>query len=140
MFGAVLLYSLLSGLAGGTALSDTATDLVGAFQVHSVSASAAPAGACTKVQLMVDNESRDDVQILGVSSDMATRARILANVGSRQPVALDSFIIPSGQSVEFSQSRWFELCGLTRSLAPGEAFAAELRTPRWTSPLIVHVH
>jgi hypothetical protein len=90
--------------------------------------------------LIIHNESRDHVQILGVFSNLASTARLLADVGDPRPASLDSFGIGSGQSAEFTRSRWFELCGLRRSLASGEVFVAELRTPRWTKALTVHVH
>lgn len=140
VFGAALLYGLVLVPAGRPALSDTATDLIGELRVHSVSASAASIGTCSKVQLIVENDSRDDIQILGVFSDLAESGHLLANIGGRRPARLESFGVPAGQSAEFTRSRWFELCGLRRSLASGEVFAAELRTPRWTKALTIHVH
>ncbi len=127
-------------VAGRTTLADAPTDLEGAIRIRSVSAAAAPEGGCAEVRLIVDNESRDHVQILGLVSDLAVSSRLLAAVGGLHTAPLDSFSVPPGETVDFVRSRWFELCGLVRPLAPGEAFTAELQTPGWTRALQVHVH
>lgn len=122
------------------ASADEPIDVSGAIRIVAAFAEPAPAGACTKVRFELINDSRDDLQIIGLQTDIALLSRLRATVGAQQTVTLGSFGVPADETVDFARFRWFELCGLTRSLRQGEDFTAELRTVRWTTTLSIHVH
>src|SRR3546814_6598120 len=92
-------------LAGLHPLSaDEPTDVSSTIQILSAYAEPAPAGACTEVRFKLKNDGREDLQVIGLVTDVASSARLLVQVGSQETVVLDSFGVPSEQTVDFTRS------------------------------------
>lgn len=120
--------------------ADEPNHVTDSIQILSAYAEPAPAGACTEIRFQLRNDGRHDLQIIGLDTDIASSARLIAKVGARQTVALDSFGVPAEEIVDFTHARWFELCGLTRPLQTGEDVMVGVRTVLWSTALWVHVH
>ncbi|MEQ8397320.1 hypothetical protein [Thalassobaculum sp.] len=122
------------------AAADETTDVTFAVQVIAAKAEPALAGTCTEVRFKLVNDGRENLQVLGLDAGITARSRLMAKIGAGDTATLESVSVPAGETADFSQSRWFEFCGLTTTLQSGDSFVVGLRIVGGTTPFSVHVH
>lgn len=120
--------------------ADETTDVAADVQVIAATADPAPAGSCTRIRFTLVNDGRESLHVLGLESGIASGSRLWGKISATQTVVLESINIPAGETIDFSQSRWFELCGLTTDLKPGDVLVLKLQMVDWTTEFSTHVH
>lgn len=111
------------------------------LKIDSTSTQPAPAGGCTRVRLRLVNDGTNDVHLLGGSSAVAERARLVARIDPVNAVTLPSIAIPAQETLDLDSSHlWFELCGLNRPLATGDSFTLTVEFVGWRADVDVDVH
>lgn len=128
-------------LLAARAAADEALPLAGALTIDAPFVAAAPAGRCTKVRFRIENETSQDLHLLGVRTDVSDVSRLVARVDPTASVTLESIGVGAGETLDLASSHlWYELCGLRRPLLSGDRIAITLDFVDGSVSVPFHVH
>lgn len=124
------------------AAADTVVDLGGGrIRVEAAAATPAARGGRSRLGFRIVNEGPARLHLLGVRSDVAEQADLVARTGTATETLLASFPIAPGEDLDLTTSHLrFELHPLRRDLVADETFVAVLDFGRWDVEVPVHVH
>jgi copper(I)-binding protein len=111
------------------------------IQVENAYATSGPAASSTEVRFRLVNESGTTVVLLGVSSRIAQKSRLVARIGAQATTELQSISVPAGEVLDLTTSHlWYELSPLRNELEAGDVFELELNLVNSRIMTDVHVH
>ena len=111
------------------------------IQVENAYVTSGPAASSTEVRFRLVNESGTTVVLLGVSSRIAQKSRLVARIGAQATTELQSISVPAGEVLDLTTSHlWYELSPLRNELEAGDVFELELNLVNSRIMTDVHVH
>lgn len=109
--------------------------------VEDAYATAGAVGGRSYVRFRIINHGRQNLHLLGLSTDVAGGSKLLADVGTDKPAVLESINIPAESTLDLTTSHLkYEIYPLQVDLHPGATFVIILDFVRKRIPADVHVH
>ncbi|MEQ9642754.1 MAG: copper chaperone PCu(A)C, partial [Alphaproteobacteria bacterium] len=98
-------------------------------------------GERSRVRFRVVNEGSVNMHLLGISTEVAEHAVLIADVGDGKLVQLESINIPADSTLDLTTSHLrYEIYPLNRTLRADDEFAINLDFVTWKTQAQVHVH
>ena len=140
--GGMILTAVTAYLGGASyATADVRQEYGASVVVENVYATAGHVGDSAFLRFRIVNDSRDDLHLVGLTTDVAPSARLLADVGKDQPAVLESIGIPAESTLDLTTSHLrYELHPLRVDLVPGSTFPIVLRFVNGRIQTEAHVH
>ena len=112
----------------------------GSIRISDAFATEAEAGSCTDIRILIENESGETLQLLGIETEIGKTSRAKARVGDKKSAILESIPIPADEAVSTLTSHLsFPVCDLLKTLSEGQSFPAILIFSSGRMATYVHV-
>jgi len=109
--------------------------------VVEATATAAPAGGYSTLRFKLINNGSQSVHFLGIETDIAGNARLIAHLGAENWTMLESISVPPDETLDLHSSHLYVCLGpLHRPLEEGEVFDARLKLVSTEILTLFHVH
>lgn len=103
--------------------------------------SAGKKGERSVVRFRLVNDSHAAVHLMGVETDTAESAELVARIGDLETTTLESIGAGSGEVLDLTTSHlWYELGPLTRDLSVGETITMRVHLAGASLSVPLHVH
>ena len=137
------LFTIAVALLGLTRFvhADIPEIFAGQVSISAVSASAGDLGGTSRLQLTIENDSRNFYQFLGAESPAATGSSLMGKIDETRATVFDSMPILPDETLNFNTSHlWITLKSLKEPLIEGEQFPLTLRFVEGAVTVTAHVH
>lgn len=123
------------------AFADIRADFADDLTVDRVRVTSGEVGGRSIVRLRIRNDGPESRHLLAVETEVATGARLLAQISKSKVVAIESITIGSESVLDLSSShQWIEMGPLEQRLTSGEKIQMKLVFVNGSFPVEAHVH
>jgi copper(I)-binding protein len=138
--GAWILALALSLPGVGTAKADVSEELGSDIRIEAVAATAGPKGGMSRLRFRIVNDGLAGLHLLGIRTEVAEKAELIAKIGANAAVVMQSISIPSEETLDLTTSHLvYQLYPLHRSLTLDDEFSITLDFVRWSVTVPVRV-
>lgn len=136
-------FGLLTAISfqASVAVADVAAEFAEDIRIEAATVSPADVGGRATVRFRIVNGGDVGLHLLGVSTQLARNADLIADIGDGKTAKFDSIGIPAGQSLDLTTSHLrYEIYPLATELRMGAQISVVLRFVQGDVPISVHVH
>ena len=122
------------------ALADEPVDL-GDIRIEAATPPPGVKGGRSKLRFQIENNSRIDLHLIGISTSVAEKSELVARVGTKKTSVLQSIGVASDEILDLTTSHLhYEIYPLQQTIHSGDEFSMTLHFLGWSESTLVHVH
>ena len=138
--GAVLFMVLMCGIVPAKA-DISSVELGNNIRLEALTAMPGPVGGVSQNKFRIVNESTANLVLMGISTPVADRANLVADLGAQKEAVRESSRIPPSENLDLTTSHLrYEIFPLKRSLEIGDRFPVKFSFVAGEITVLVHVH